>query len=344
MKASRGRSSFLLAAALSISAVQAQNATTLTATGCVDSSGMEDCLNTANSRWNECTSNAGNDQQVIACSWGQSTDQIACTLQSCWNKVYSCEYQVLVGSLLNQQLTQPANPIPFWPAPDNAPGGCDCNFGQIYENSTANLNLISTLCPQYTGSLSNALTICQCCAWSAAVTAFYGICPGYDLSTYGLASLDQGAINNENIGGSCAGLTSDICLGEFGIGSADEGTYYDPASLPAGGTKVLSTTTGPGLLTTPPGYQTTTVTLLSEVYTVTAAAYNAKDVGAGTGSGSSSSSDDDNHTSSGSGGTSSNSSNSGSDTKGNSASGLWVWDSIPVGVLGVREFSERKDE
>lgn len=110
---------------------------------------------------------------------------------------------------------------------------------------------------------------------------FYGICPGYDLTNYGLSTLDNVAVSSGSIGDSCAGVNSSVCLGYFGIGSADDGTYIDPANLPSPGSKVLSTTDGPGPLTTPPGGATMTVTLNTNTYTITAAPYNAANVGSG---------------------------------------------------------------
>lgn len=110
---------------------------------------------------------------------------------------------------------------------------------------------------------------------------FYGICPGYDLTSYGLSTLDNAAVNSGTIGGSCAAINSSICLGKFGIGSADGGKYINPANLPSPGNKVLSTTEGPGPLTTPPGGATMTVTLQTSTYTITAAPYNAANVGGG---------------------------------------------------------------
>jgi hypothetical protein len=111
--------------------------------------------------------------------------------------------------------------------------------------------------------------------------SFYGICPGYDLTNYGLSTIDSAAVNSEGVGSSCAAITSSVCLGKFGIGSADDGTYIDPASLLSPGTKVLSTTEGPGPLTTPPGGATMTVTLSTNTYTITAAPYNSADVASG---------------------------------------------------------------
>ena len=111
---------------------------------------------------------------------------------------------------------------------------------------------------------------------------FYGICPTTDPSQLGLDVLENEVKSTLSITGSCSSLNADTCWGKFGIGSADNGTYVDPVNLPAGGSDPLSTTTGVGYpLSSPPGGQTMTVALLSATHTVTAAAYNVKNVQSG---------------------------------------------------------------
>ena len=66
------------------STVRGQDATTVTATGCVNVSSMQSCLDTANTKWEECVAAAGDNE---ACLWAKDVDQIACYLESCWNKV-----------------------------------------------------------------------------------------------------------------------------------------------------------------------------------------------------------------------------------------------------------------
>jgi hypothetical protein len=78
--------------------------------------------------------------------------------------------------------------------------------------------------------------------------------------------------------GTCPDLTSSVCEGKFGIESFDDGVYPDPADLPNPGSKVPTTTQGPGPLTSPPAGETMTVTVLDTVFTLTAAEYNAGDV------------------------------------------------------------------
>ncbi|KAH8689123.1 hypothetical protein BGW36DRAFT_352515 [Talaromyces proteolyticus] len=282
---------FLTATALFAGSTLAANATTPSASGCVDSSAMTTCLNKAEADLTACIAAAGNDDLVIACGWQDDINKMLCYQGSCWNKAYSCEYQYLVSSYKIQRTVD--EKIPFYPAPDKAPGGCSCNLGEVVTNATLSLAKVSNTCNQYTTSIgTNDLTTCQCCAWSAAVSAFYGICPDTSSAGLGLTNLSAQAAAYEGTIGSCSGLTSSNCL-RYGIGSADNGKYLDPANLPAGGSQPLSTTSGPSSLTTPPAGATITWTALSQTFTVTAAAYNSADVSAGstatsTGAGSSS--------------------------------------------------------
>lgn len=73
----------------------AQNATTPSATDCVDPSGMASCLSNANSKLSTCINEAGgNDNIIIACGWGKDVDEMVCYQQSCWNKVITPPFKV----------------------------------------------------------------------------------------------------------------------------------------------------------------------------------------------------------------------------------------------------------
>lgn len=76
------------AVALLAGSALAQNATTISATGCVDTSGMTTCLSTAETKYESCMAAAGgSDEVVIACQWTEWVDQMLCYQASCWNKV-----------------------------------------------------------------------------------------------------------------------------------------------------------------------------------------------------------------------------------------------------------------
>lgn len=62
--------------------------------------------------------------------------------------------------------------IPFYPAPVNAAGGCSCNMGNVLQNATASIELIESKCTNYQLTGGSALSDCQCCAWSAALSSY----------------------------------------------------------------------------------------------------------------------------------------------------------------------------
>ncbi|KAL2807754.1 hypothetical protein BJX63DRAFT_436745 [Aspergillus granulosus] len=262
---------------LCLSVVRAADLVTPSSDGCVDNSGMKTCLNSAASQLEQCGHDAQDDIQLNGCILTYDITLLGCYIERCWNKVYSCEYQLVVVDILSQQYPPPEDPIPFWPPPENAPGGCVCNFGVIYDKLLSSLDHLQSTCNEYMSSVSSLQT-CQCCAWSSALSAFYGTCPGYDLTNYGLAAIASTATTTETMTGSCSDLTSSVCEAKFGIASFDDETYPDPGHLPDSGSKTLTTTEGPGQLTTPPGGATITGTFLSIPYTLTAASYNAEDV------------------------------------------------------------------
>lgn len=277
--ASKSSISVIAAAALFIGSTLAQNATTISATGCVDPSSMSSCLSAASTALSTCINEAaGVDAIIEACQWQEWIEEMVCYQASCWNKAYSCEYQYLVSEYKAERLADET--IPFYPPPDNAPGGCSCNLGEVFTNLTGSIDAVGN-CDQYTTSFTDDLSICQCCAYSAGVSAFYGICPNTSPNGLGLTTFESSIADGyENIAGTCANLTADVCA-TYGFWSADNGTFLDPANLPSGGTQSLSTTAGPSSLTTPPAGATITWTALSQTFTVTASAYNAKNVAAG---------------------------------------------------------------
>lgn len=86
-------------------------------------------------------------------------------------QAYSCEYQYLVSAYKLQRTVD--EQIPFYPAPDNAPGGCSCNLGEVETNATASVAKVQSTCHQYVTSIgTDDLLTCQCCAWSASVSAY----------------------------------------------------------------------------------------------------------------------------------------------------------------------------
>jgi hypothetical protein len=136
-----------------LSALSLVNAATLnldpTGQGCVDPQGFLDCYQAQANKGTTCVSAADNTcsgtelaECVAGCAGAQLAGNIGCWLQSCWNQarteeerrkitwlmprqVYSCEYQgTAIEYLAGTDLVQSSVDIPFYPPPDNVPGGC----------------------------------------------------------------------------------------------------------------------------------------------------------------------------------------------------------------------------
>lgn len=105
----------------------------ITASTCVSPSGFTQCYNQAVSHSESCLTSAGNDlDKAVACACTLQLNELNCAMTNCWNVVYGCEYQ----QLANLYDADCSAPVPFFPAPDNAPGGCSCNLGYVLYNNT----------------------------------------------------------------------------------------------------------------------------------------------------------------------------------------------------------------
>jgi len=103
-------------------------------------------------------------------------------------QVYSCEYQLFIQQYFSV-CPSAVEPIPFWPAPDNAPNRCSCDLGKVLQNTlTARNEQVScmknvtdqTLSEASNGNLANLgngldiakqATECACCGASASYSA-----------------------------------------------------------------------------------------------------------------------------------------------------------------------------
>lgn len=105
-------------------------------------------------------------------------------------KVYSCEYQLFIQQYF-AICPSAREPIPFWPAPDNAPNRCSCDLGKVLQTTlTARKEQVSCVrnvtdktldkIPSDLGDLddlpngldiANDATNCACCGASAAISA-----------------------------------------------------------------------------------------------------------------------------------------------------------------------------
>ncbi|RAO67570.1 uncharacterized protein BHQ10_003582 [Talaromyces amestolkiae] len=269
----------LFGAAVSMFAfnVQAQNITTPDPKGCVAPTEFASCLTNANNTAIKCASQS--NASITACEVQALVDEMLCYYGSCWNKVYTCAYQYITSEYLLAIDRDHIQSAPFYPAPADAPDSCSCNLGNSLINATLNHDTLYTCWAMNNKTQSHE---CQCCVYSAAVSASYGICPGTEKDILGVPILVEEGQANIAANGSCDALTYEVCYGQFGIPTADNGIYVDVNNLPPNQTQALSNTPGASSLTSPPGGETMTVTFLNKTYTITAAPYNATNVASAT--------------------------------------------------------------
>ncbi|CRL25362.1 unnamed protein product [Penicillium camemberti] len=257
--------------------------------GCVNPSGYLQCYQKNIDQLSDCMTNAkktcdGDSLQEceLACGNVQLAANIGCWLTDCWNEVYSCAYQgTALQYLEGADRVQGSLDIPYYPAPDNAPGGC----GYVWGNFTVTYVQQSNVCEAYdivSAGLSTA-TSCECCLESSILSNIIETCPHNDLSDLSIdimvKSFELGY--NQSASDNCSILDDDTgsqCISSFSIDS-DASTWYNPGQLPSGfpGTAPLSDTTDAGSLTSAPDPYTFS---LFPAYTsvITPAPYNAKAV------------------------------------------------------------------
>ncbi|GLI72543.1 hypothetical protein PoHVEF18_000720 [Penicillium ochrochloron] len=202
---------------------------------------------------------------------------INCVAESCWNQVYSCEYDKLIEEYF-VQCPAATEPIPFWPAPDNAPGGCSCNLGKVLhsvmkaqqEYTTCITNDTSTSVIQ----LSNKNTACGCCEVSAGLSAMYETCPDTIPADMGADLwLSTATLYGELINwGTCGSIFDKYSCPNLGFAapSSNSSTFYKPNNLPPNGTHTLYNTGAVNALTAPASGSVFTWSQSSVTYTVTA--------------------------------------------------------------------------
>ncbi|KAH9213247.1 hypothetical protein DL95DRAFT_506725 [Leptodontidium sp. 2 PMI_412] len=171
-----------------------------------------------------------------------------CEGQFCWNKVYGCEYNDLVGLLLDACTPDLVNTdeIPFWPAPANAPGACSCdNSATDLANSilwTTTHEACSNGEVEDTND-KNSTWNCNCCYWSLSSQATMESCPKYDFPY-----LRYDDARRQNLSGfdetwfSCQDtLPTADCKA---LGYSYTGEVYLPSNLPLPGTETMSNLAG----------------------------------------------------------------------------------------------------
>lgn len=99
--------------------------------GCVDPAGLTKCVEKENTDFVSCgtqcnTTTTRNKQDcLMGCGLFRDAAYLGCQVQSCWNKVYSCDYQKWALLFIeNADLVANTAIIPFYPAPEGAAGAC----------------------------------------------------------------------------------------------------------------------------------------------------------------------------------------------------------------------------
>ncbi|OQD84870.1 hypothetical protein PENANT_c011G08712 [Penicillium antarcticum] len=297
---------FLVASAAALAALSglANAQTNITDNACASSSEYRRCNSDVSGKWSSCIRDCrGDGNCIVDCGCTSHQKYINCMAETCWNQVYSCEYQLFVQQYF-AICPSASEPIPFWPAPDNAPNRCSCDLGKVLKTTLSSRNdqvqcmrkvtdrITSN--PTDLSNLSNGLDIagrasdCACCGASASISAAYEICPhtkptlaGADLWPIFFPDSTENnlynSIPNWNWAWSSSScdsrLDTNTCR-DLGFSDADK--FYKPGDFPDNGTSTLHNVGG--TVTAPPSGTVLTWSQSSATYTVTATGYDEKAV------------------------------------------------------------------
>ncbi|KAE8137798.1 hypothetical protein BDV38DRAFT_83953 [Aspergillus pseudotamarii] len=267
---------------------------------CVDPSGFESCYQDADQGFTSCVNNhcAGGSRGctescngdpacvqskcpdlgidcINACECVKNTDYIDCAATSCWNQVYSCEYQKTVYDLLNSCVNTDYKSVPFFPPPDNAPGGCSCNLGRVAEVQTVAENAMNkcydTMKPDwpYEQTMAYGAT-CLCCGQSSYISSIWDICPNTIPALLDADAVYKAFVENSDWNKCGTYLDNDTCTADLGFSNLT--AFHGPGELPPNGTETLYNTGG--VISTPISGNTFTWTIHDIPRPITAAATN----------------------------------------------------------------------
>ncbi|KAJ6043526.1 uncharacterized protein N7446_001724 [Penicillium canescens] len=289
------------AAALAAFAGLANAQTNITDNACASSSEYKKCNSDVSSKWSSCIRDCNGDGNcIVDCGCTSHQKYINCMAETCWNQVYSCEYQLFVQQYF-AICPSASEPIPFWPAPDNAPNRCSCDLGKVLQTTLSSRNdqvqcmrnVTDRIRSDVTdlSNLSNGLDIagqatdCACCGASASISAAYEICPDTKPTLAGadlwpiffpadLPNLYTSLPNWNWAWPSCDSKLDDASCQDLGFKDADK--FYKPGDFPNNGTSTLHNVGG--TVTAPPSGTVLTWSQSSTTYTVTATGYDQKAV------------------------------------------------------------------
>ncbi|KAH0334968.1 hypothetical protein KCU81_g9237, partial [Aureobasidium melanogenum] len=200
---------------------------------------VSSCKGDSNCVYNNCP-NVGKDCLDV-CECIRNTERVACAAQDCWNQVYTCEYDELVAAMVDMCDVSggvDTNVIPYYPAPDSAPGSCSCNQGKLL----LTLNSITAQTNALYDNKTNVDEAIPNYADQATYWAYREICPNTQPAVLGadLMSFPDVAQQSEL---ECSNLMPNTdCAGDFGFGAAvgnAMSTYYALDKLPPNGSETL---------------------------------------------------------------------------------------------------------
>ncbi|KAG9661027.1 hypothetical protein KCU64_g2822, partial [Aureobasidium melanogenum] len=258
-------------------AVRAASSESSDQSSCVNPAGYGKCNADADTRFNTCVSDwCGGSVCVSSCkgdatcvrnncpSLGKdcldicecirNTERVACAAQDCWNQVYTCQYDELVATMIDACDVSggvDTDVIPYYPAPDSAPGSCSCNQGKVlltHMSITAQTNAlydnktnVEQAIPDY-GDQAIYWASAGCCANAYLQSVYREICPNTQPAVLG-ADLMNFSLDEDDPEYECSNLMPKIdCAGDFGFGAAvgnAMSTYYALDKLPPNGTETL---------------------------------------------------------------------------------------------------------
>ncbi|KAJ5889616.1 hypothetical protein N7504_010426 [Penicillium tannophilum] len=269
---------------------------------CADSKGLAKCYERADTSLSSCINNncAGGGTECYnycngdttcmqsqcpnlgtdcmnACSCVQAVNQIDCIASSCWNQVYSCEYQRTIEDVLNLCALPKMDQFPFWPPPDDAASGCSCNIGKMDKKELLIVDQMTTCTNNMTNldqmssndAISDYGQACICCAESAILSTIWDTCPNTKPSLLDVDGWFNGFITQDDWDKCGDYLDAYDCAGDLGFSAEDAGgttTFYKKGGLPKNGTGTLYNT---GSLTTPVSGATFTWTFGTNPHVVT---------------------------------------------------------------------------
>ncbi|KAH7240697.1 uncharacterized protein BKA55DRAFT_518287 [Fusarium redolens] len=250
----------------------------LTSSGCADSSGLEKCQASVNKKTSSCIAQARRDnsqQEILACSCQDYVDNYNCYAAFCWNRVWECEYQEYMVSYFMNCPTAKL-PVPYFPAPKNAPDSCSCNVGQVFLNIQDAIQQTAT-CSNGAdsgdaGSNLQQIEGCNCCEISGALSSIVEICPKTDPNLIGLKQIST-LESQLNVDYKSCGKYMETydCSSQLSYSLEGVSTYYKPDDPLKTGTATLSN--NPGSVTAPASGKVFSYTNGGDgtVYTITAA-------------------------------------------------------------------------